>query len=535
MTEQLLPTQSNGVTTQVTKGNGSVQGKLNTQADAISLFKTQAPERRFLHNGRLEQRMKDLGAPSNYDQKPWGLLYKVLIDSLGTSPQNFQMIYPFTPWNWSTEVVGSIGSAQYDFCSTIPQWSAVGSYTSSGDRFNQAYQEFLNVIVAATDDPQLRIKIQEAYNVSTQASNDYITVQNQVTEAYHEDPNVVDNQPPFSKWLGSPAGKGWQSQMTRAETKMNQAQKNYDALVYQANTPGLSNAQAQFKNEDFYAKLNDPGLKEFPKVPNWSVSQNAQQWVDRVKAGQGPASAEMGFSNRDASYDYSQTWAKGSLSIKQFFWYVQVNGTWERVEEFESDNELNVSVQFEALDLIQIQPSDWYNSSFVRSKANGPFTRGYSADGGDGTQAVFGEKGFIGLLKTGMYVGYKPTFTITTSQSTFESFQEKFTAATGLRIGPFTFTASGGSEKSSWTASESGKSFTGTSTSETPMIIGISIAELPNQKASDASLNSSEKPRGICYRFSGFDGDVLAENIIEEHCTQIGGESWEPALEIGDN
>ena len=47
--------------------------------------------------------------------------------------------------------------------------------------------------------------------------------------------------------------------------------------------------------------------------------------------------------------------------------------------EFESDQELEVSIEFEALDLIQIQPSDWYNGSFVRSKANGPFKKGYSA------------------------------------------------------------------------------------------------------------------------------------------------------------
>lgn len=313
---------------------------------------------------------------------------------------------------------------------------------------------------------------------------------------------------------------------------MEQAQKNYDALVDQANTPGLTDAQEQVKNQDFYAKLNDPGLATFPKVPNWSVSQNAQQWVDRVKAGQGPAGATMGFANRDASYDYSQTWAQGSLSIKQFFWEVKVNGRWERVEEFESDNELEVSVEFEALDLIQIQPSDWYNGSFVRSTANGPFKRGYSAYGGDGTQAVFGEKGFMGLLKTGMYVGYKPTFNIRTSQSTFTRFLEKFEVAGGLRIGPFTFKASGGSEKSGWTASQQGQTFTGTSTSETPMIIGISIAELPN---GEAVTLATEERRGTCYRFSGCEGDVLAENVIEADCYNRGGESWEAAPELGGN
>jgi hypothetical protein len=49
-----------------------------------------------------------------------------------------------------------MSSAQYDFCSGIPLWSAVGGHASGGDRLNQAYQEFLDVIVASTDDPDLR-------------------------------------------------------------------------------------------------------------------------------------------------------------------------------------------------------------------------------------------------------------------------------------------------------------------------------------------------------------------------------------------
>jgi hypothetical protein len=115
--------------------------------------------------------------------------------------------------------------------------------------------------------------------------------------------------------------------------------------------------------------------------------------------------------------------------------------------------------------------------------AKGPFVRGYSAYGGDGTQAVFGQSGFMNLLKTGMYVCYKPTFTITVSQSTFQSFSQKFTAALGLRIGPFEFEAKGGSVQSEWTASENGLSFTGTSTSEQPLIFGITVAQLPSQSS----------------------------------------------------
>jgi len=436
----------------------------------VSLFRHTAAQRQQFDAAALQA--------ADYDQKPWGLLYRALTEAIGASPDTFQMVYPFTTWAWPTPPVGFIGTAQYDFCSTSPQWSAVGAFASGGDRFNQAYQEFLNVIPAATDDPSLRQRIKAADDAVTAASNGYTLAYTQARSVYADE--VTDNDPTFTEWLGSPAGAGWQLKISSMQTKMEQAQVTYNALVAQASTPGLGEAQKQMANHDFWAKLNDPALAKFPLVPNWSVAQNASDWIDAVQAGQGPAGATMGFNNRDASYDYSKTWAGGSAKIRQLFWQVRVAGKWERISEFETDNELNVAVEFEALDHIQIQPSDWYNGPFVRSKRNGPFVKGYSAFGGDGTQAVFGEKGFFGLLKTGMYVGYKPTFTITASKASFSKFSEKFKASTGLRIGPFTFEADGGSEKAGWTLSESGRSFTGTTSSEQPLIVGIAISKLPS-------------------------------------------------------
>lgn len=500
---------------------------LEQAEETVSLFRTNAFQRRLAQLGQLDLQIRDQGLAASYDQKPWSLLYKALTDSIGADPKTFQLIYPFTSWNWVTQQVGFSGAAQYNFCAAVPQWSAVGNYNSSGDMFNQAFQEFLNVIVASTDDPQLRVQISQAADKLTLATNDYTTVYNQAVSAYND--SVANNDPPFDKWLGTPPGKGWQTQIIAKGTTVDQAQKNYNNLVDQANTPGLADAQNQFKNQDFYSKLTDPGLSSFPKVPNWSASDNPSSWVDRIKAGQGPAGATMGFTNRDASYDYSNTWAGGSISIKQVFWQVNVSGQWQSVTEFESDQELEVSIEFEAIDQIQIQPSPWYNGSFVRSKANGPFKKGYSAYGGDGNQAVFGEKGFVGLLKTGMFVGYKPTFTIKTSQSSFSSFLNKFKTSTGVRIGPFTFEASGGMEKAGWTYSSQGQTFTGTSTSETPLILGVTISELPQVNANLFLARSEPQARkGVCYRFAGREGDILARGVSEDECSSLGGESWAP-------
>lgn len=92
---------------------------------------------------------------------------------------------------------------------------------------------------------------------------------------------------------------------------------------------------------------------------------------------------------------------------------------------------------------------------------------------------MFGENGFLPLLKTGMVVAAGMSFTISVDQSTFSQFSEQFSAATSLRIGPFTLDAAGGSEKAGWKADASSMTFSGTSTSTDPQIIGCTVNPLP--------------------------------------------------------
>ncbi len=136
-----------------TTPNPAVDADASSSAP-ISVFRSGARARRMAAS--LQMSDERALAASDFDQNPWGLLYRALINSLGASPSNFQLVYPFTTWTWPTQNVGYVSAAQYDFCSTAPQWSAVGAFSSSGDRVNQAYGAFLDVIVAATDDPKLR-------------------------------------------------------------------------------------------------------------------------------------------------------------------------------------------------------------------------------------------------------------------------------------------------------------------------------------------------------------------------------------------
>jgi hypothetical protein len=105
----------------------------------------------------------------------------------------------------------------------------------------------------------------------------------------------------------------------------------------------------------------------------------------------------------------------------------------------------------------------------------GPFIRGYSPYGGDSDKAVWGKDGIMANQKVGMLVCYKPSFAITVSDSTFKSFSEKWNVSAGLRIGPFSFGGGGGSASSGWKADSATKTFIGTSTAETALIMGTNI------------------------------------------------------------
>ena len=202
---------------------------------------------------------------------------------------------------------------------------------------------------------------------------------------------------------------------------------------------------------------------------------DATTWLMKVKSGTGPGGGTVGFSNSQSAYDYKNTWAEGSASVGTFFWAVNVGGSWQRIDEFSTDASLEVTVSFKAWDQISIAAGRWFNGAFVRSVGTGPFIRGYSPRGDGGTKAVWGQNGIMSVQKVGMVVCYKPSFDVKVSSSSYKSFLEKWKVSAGLRIGPFQMSGGGGSTSSGWTANSATNTFSGTSTSESALIMGVNI------------------------------------------------------------
>lgn len=417
-----------------------------------------------------------LVAPEGIDanDKAWNHLYGAMVDGLNVSPSNFQLIYPFTTWDWPIVPTGYTSAAQWDFCSSVPQFSATGEYTSAGTAFNDSYGSMLNVVSAATTDPKLKADIEQARNMLQLAANNYDTIYKQSVDAYQTETGGT-NTPVYTEWLGTMGGRSWQSQLESAWKNVQAQQAVYNQLLSETTTPGLKDAQDRLDNKDYYTKLQDPTLSTFPAVPGYSISMDATTWLNKVKSGSGGSKGSIGFSNSEAQYDYKQTWAGGSASIKKVFWSVNVGGSWERIDEFASDSSLKVDISFQAWDQISITASRWYNGAFVNAIQNGPFIRGYSPYGDADTKAVWGPDGIMSVQKVGMLVCYKPKFTITVSNSTFKSFSEKWEVSAGLRIGPFNFSGGGGSSSSGWQSNSATNSFSGESTAETALIMGTNI------------------------------------------------------------
>ncbi|MCY1046839.1 hypothetical protein OV208_36380 [Corallococcus sp. bb12-1] len=419
-----------------------------------------------------------LAAQSDPGTQPsaWDLLYGAMVTGLGVKPQSFQLLYPFMQWTWPTTNAGYTSSAQYDFLATIPQWSAVGQYNSSGATFDGAYQQFLNDLATYTPDPQLQARITASYNDLAQATNQYQTDYNQAVQTYNADPSVVGNVPNFTTWLASGAGLPYNIKIQADAENQSQAQANYVNLVKQARNPNLTQALTAAVNPAYYTKLQDPNLAGNPPVPLWSLGTTMQQWVNTVQ-GQGGTPGSISFSNSQSQFDLRNTWAQGSLSVGSWFWQVNVNGSWNRVTEFESDSSLQCTISFKAWDTIAINPGPWYSG--VTQFKNGPFLTGYSAMPAEGMTNMFGEGGVVPVLKTGMLVGYQPTISVTVSQSTFNSFQEQWQASSGFSVGPFQFGGTTGGSQNAWTRSASGSTLTATSTSTVPLIFGVTVDTLP--------------------------------------------------------
>jgi hypothetical protein len=409
----------------------------------------------------------------------WSLIYAAMLDGLDLSKTSFQLVYPFTSWTWPTTAPGYVSAAQYDFCATMPQWSGVGRYNSSGIRFNDSYGNFLSVLTAKLASPELQREITRQQGVVQLAKNDYDMAYSQATGAYLEAVGG-NNLPTFTEWLGTPDGKPWAALLDQRWNAYVQEGQTLEALVEQSKDLALQEAMAAFKDPKTYVKYQDPGLAGFPQVPGWCAAMSPAEWLQKVYAGEIPG-AEFTFSMKEPPYDYNQTWAGRSLPVTSALFAVSEDEVWRPLTPEEEKLIATVTVSLKAWSLLDIVPYGWYSPAFVVSRSEGPFLKGYSGNPDGSPVYLWGEGGAMDLKKTGMMVAYQPSFTITPVEGadarSILGRSAQTNALTGFRVGPLVQEAAAPQRLSDGRLALQAQDLD--NTSNVPQIFGVRVEMLP--------------------------------------------------------
>ncbi len=402
-------------------------------------------------------------------QDAYARLYGQMLAPLGLNADSFQLMMPGVTWNWEADD-GFIDPAQYNFCSVIPRWSAAGTYQSTDALFDVAYGQFLNFL-SPSPPPALKETIEQAQQEVQAAQNQYTKAVNDAHVAYGKDPYVSAGVPDFATWL-TKDGLSFQSAIAAARTELTTETNDYQLLVAQCDA-NLANAQKASTNQAYFANFDNGGSS--PMVPNWNLSMTSAAWVDSVSGG--AEQVTISYSNSQAAYDFSNTWAQGSVEIPDDFFSLQASGQWQSTDEFYTDTNLSISITA-AMTTIAITPDRWFSP--VTALANGVYLPGSSEfKNGQSTDTfMFGEGGILPLVKTAMVVMYNPSITVTISRATYKSHASAWSAAGGISIGPFRIDgANGGSSTSGWSSSGETASITITDTSGIPKILGVVVAQ----------------------------------------------------------
>ena len=73
----------------------------------------------------------------------WGFPHKAFEAGLNVNSETFQLISPFTSWDWPSASPGHLASSEFAFVSTVPEWSGTGAYAAGGGRLSDTYEFFL--------------------------------------------------------------------------------------------------------------------------------------------------------------------------------------------------------------------------------------------------------------------------------------------------------------------------------------------------------------------------------------------------------
>lgn len=409
---------------------------------------------------------------------------------------NLQLYARPIDFSFGVTPLGQISPAAYQVISVMPQWSEVGRYDAQAATTFSAYQQVLTHVTWKVSPEQqndlrkLQDQITAAQNAVTKNSQD---MNQAYVQAKSQGGMVFEAQyPDISSWLAGP-GKSWVENGKELQKTQEAAQASYQSLVraYQPQTLQQAQDAAKLPTGN---PVNDPAPRGWAKVldgggnlqwqPDYMIGTTGEDWRAKLTSGSIGAFT-LTLKASEANTSLSKSWAGASVSYGTPFWGVNASGSWSQMDLSANDKSVSVTISAKSSTVVSVTPGAWYDGGFISNLAKATqgsegqgwtITSPWVAKGGKGSSSLFGQYGLLSTSVAQLVVVYKPSFEITMSENTFKSHSEMYKASLGVRIGPFTFGGSGG-HASGWSHKTSGStSFTGESTSEDPLIVGVMVA-----------------------------------------------------------
>ncbi len=421
--------------------------------------------------------MEATAANTPIDQSLFDQTYTEIEKKLLGAGKNLQLVSPTIDWWWDTASTGQIAPRAYQLANSIPKWSPVGDFSPGASGLYESYVQVLQHV-----NPSIPPEQQQAWN---DAHNQLIAAQNKwqndQTAMYRAWVVATTNLPPgvpapdFTTWQKD---SGWLGTLHADSVQIGKMQENMANITGQMDPELKAALAASAMPADKNAQkagftTMDQGDGTLIPVPNYLIGTSGQDWVALLTKGGGNQKS-ISVSQSQSSDNMTKSWAASHFSVDEWFWSVEASGSWSRLDIDDSDKSVSAQIDMTAT-WVQVTPGQWYDGAYMKTLAGqGNFFTPWTAKGG--TSPVFGEGGVLPVMITGLVVAYQPSFTITMSQNTYTQAKQQFEAATGVRIGPFSFGGSGGHASNTVDKTASNGTFTGKSTATYPFIIGVTVA-----------------------------------------------------------
>lgn len=399
-----------------------------------------------------------------------------------------QVIYPYITWDWGgiSPLANSFSYQEWLALNVVPSdptQNTNSSAAASQSGFDSAYSNWYNTL-AIGDLPN---------------DTHYVSLQSQLTDAinkytldYGNAQNIWTNQTggtgtAFAAWLALPPQYGVSTQLTEDKENVTGVQTQLDNYRKQILTP-VANIGVTYNNPSFQGAVTDPNSGKSVTVRLWDTNPvNAYTYLETITGNNFGGDATKGkkdttsFNTSSEQYNYQEVYGEAGTGLFADFISIEGEGSYKKIDWSSFSEQYTISINWQDLGTVTITPEGWYAGTNITSYAAGPYATGFS-EYNNGGNYFFGEGGALARIYTKMIVAYRPTITIEASSSFATYMYEKWQAEAGIEIGPFFFGGKTGGETQQSTAAASGGTFTITSLSDWPMIVGmVSAWTMPPQ------------------------------------------------------